>query len=188
MFEFDRREIERLLGLLDGRLRARGIAASVYVVGGAAIAMGVLDSRRTLDIDAIVSDPAVLVEAQSLSASEGIAPTWLNESAKPWVPPRPPDAMPRSQQPGLAVYRASDDHLLAMKLVAMRSRDALDIVVLAKRVGLGEEPSGYADLLERVYAGEGVLEQVLGVAGEDVRTEAMRRGEIAAALFRRAGG
>ncbi len=184
--EFARAEIERLLGLLDRRLHERGVAASVYVVGGAAIAVTVYDGRRTMDIDALVSDRLVLEEARLLAESEGIPPTWLNENAKPWVPPRPADATVPSKRPGLTIHWAPPEHLLAMKLVAMRPQDAPDIVALAHRLDLGGDAAAYADLLERVYAGEGLLQQVLGVTDEEVSTEAMRRGKIAAALVRRA--
>jgi len=44
--------------------QARG---SVYVVGGAAIAVTVRDQRRTVDIDAVVSDQVVLEEARLLA-------------------------------------------------------------------------------------------------------------------------
>ena len=42
--EFERCEIERLLGLLDARLQERGVPGSVCVVGGAAIAATVHDA------------------------------------------------------------------------------------------------------------------------------------------------
>ncbi len=182
MVEFDRAQIERLLAMLDRRLQERGVAASLYVVGGAAIAVTVSDLRRTLDIDALASDRAVMEEARLLAESEGIPPTWLNESAKPWVPPRPDRATIVPSRPGLTVHWAPAEHLLAMKLVAMRPQDAPDIAALAHQVGLGADPTAYADLLERVYSGEGALQQVLGVADDAVRSEAMRRGTIAARL------
>lgn len=185
---FDRTEIERLLGLLDRRLQERGVASSVYVVGGAAIAMTVHDARRTLDVDALVSDQVVLAEARLLAEAEGISPTWLNENARAWIPPRPPDATRPSKRPGLAIHWAPAEHLLAMKLIAMRTRDAPDIVALAQKIGLGQDPSAYADLLGRVYAGEGVLQQVLGVRDDEAHAEVMRRGEIAAALVGKARG
>jgi hypothetical protein len=179
---FERAEIERLLGLLDGRLRARGVAASVYVVGGAAIAVTVYDARRTMDVDALVSDRAVLEEARLLAELEGIPPTWLNENAKPWVPPRPAEATVTPARPGLTIHWAPPEHLLAMKLVAMRPQDAPDIAALARQIGLGTDPSAYADLLERVYSGEGALQQVLGMPEDAVSTEAIRRGRIAVRL------
>lgn len=188
LVEFDRAQIERLLGLLDERLQARGVRGSVYVVGGAAMAVTVSDQRRTVDIDAVVSDQVVLEEARLLAVDERIPRTWLNENAKPWVPPRPAAATVRPEKAGLAIHWASPEHLLAMKLVAMRPQDAPDIVALAKRLALGTEAAEYADLLERVYVGEDALQQVLSVPYASVRTEAVRRGEIAARLVGRERG
>ena len=51
--EFTREDIEDLLAALGARLQARGVAATVYVVGGAAIVLRDLSSdRRTADVDA----------------------------------------------------------------------------------------------------------------------------------------
>ena len=179
---FERGEIERLLGLLDARLQERGVPASVYVVGGAAIAMTVYDARRTIDVDALVSDPAVLEEARLVAEAERIPPIWLNENAKPWVPPRPPAATVHPTRPGLTVHVAPPEHLLAMKLVAMRPQDRPDIVALAQQLDLGTDAVAYADLLERVYDGEDALQNVLNVPEDSVRTEALHRGTIAAML------
>jgi hypothetical protein len=82
---------------------------------------------------------------------------------------------------------APPEHLLAMKLVAVRPQDQPDIVELAQQLGLGTEASAYAKLLERVYDGEDALHQVLNVPYDDVHIEAMRRGEIAAKLVSRQG-
>ncbi len=186
--ELGRDEIHRLLSLLDSRLQERGVPGSVYVVGGAAIAVTVNDARRTIDIDALVSDPVVLVEAELLAEVEKIPRGWLNENAKPWVPPRPVAATVSPKRPGLTIHWAPPEHLLAMKLIAMRPQDAPDIVALAQQIGLDTGAAAYADLLERVYDGEGVLEQLLDVTEGAVRTEALHRGRIAAALVRRAWG
>ncbi len=64
LFELDRGRVEVLLERLNLRLQARGIAATTYVVGGAAIALTVADSRRTADVDALVSDDAVFEEPE----------------------------------------------------------------------------------------------------------------------------
>lgn len=186
LVQFDRTEIERLLGLLDRRLRHRGVSASVYVVGGAAIAVTIYDARRTVDIDAVASDRAVLEEARLLAEVEHILPTWLNENARPWIPPRPPQASSAPKGPGLVVDWAPADHLMAMKLVAVRPQDAPDLLVLAQQLGLGQDATAYADLLERVYDGEDLLQQMLNVPHDQVRIEALRRGDIVVALLRRA--
>ena len=161
---FERGDIERLLGLLDDRMQAREARGSVYVVGGAAIAVTVRDQRRTVDIDAVVSDQVVLEEARLLAADEGIPRNWLNENAKPWIPPRPAAAIARPEKVGLTIHWAPPEHLLAMKLVAMRPQDSPDIVALAKDLGLGSDAGAYADLLERVYLDIDALQQVLGRA------------------------
>jgi hypothetical protein len=56
-YEFTAGEITALLAKLDERLRARGASASVFIVGGAAIAVGSSKYlRQTEDIDAITRD------------------------------------------------------------------------------------------------------------------------------------
>jgi hypothetical protein len=55
-----------------------------------------------------------------------------------------------------------------MKLVALRRQDFDDIVALAEELGMVEAPAeDFARLLRDVYAGEGVLEQILGVDPAD---------------------
>lgn len=179
---FKAEEIERLLGLLDARLRSRGVRASIYVVGGAAIAMTVVDTRRTADIDAVASEAAVMEEARLLADAEGIPTTWLNGDAGGWVPPRPAVAIAPPERLGLTVYYAPPEHLLAMKLIAARPQDKPDIIALSLALGLGEHPEEYADLLERVYHGEDALESVMGGRIEDVRAEALSLGEMAVGL------
>src|SRR5262245_20779935 len=102
-FETDRADIERLVGLLDERLRVRKVGATAYVVGGAAIAVTIIDARRTVDVDAVVSDPIVLEEARLLADAEHIRPMWLNENARAWIPPLPPVATKPRGTPGLTV-------------------------------------------------------------------------------------
>nr|WP_284288052.1 hypothetical protein [Angustibacter aerolatus] len=68
-------QIERLLEALGERLRAPGVAASVYVVGGAAIPVTVRDGRRTVDVDAVVSDHVVREEARALAEQRARPPS-----------------------------------------------------------------------------------------------------------------
>jgi len=64
----------------------------------------------------------------------------------------------------------------------MRPQDVPDIVAVARKVGLDTDAAAYADLLERVYEKEDVLEQLLDVPEGGVRTEALHRGSVAARL------
>ena len=57
MFEtptFDRSELVALFADLAGRLQRRGVRASIYVVGGAAMALVFDERRATRDVDSVV--------------------------------------------------------------------------------------------------------------------------------------
>ena len=137
---FTRDDIEGLLAALGARLQARGVAATVYVVGGAAIALrGISSDRRTAHVDALmVPEDVVLEEAREIASRRGIRSTWLNSAARPYVPPLSEPLQPRGA-PGLEVRTAPDEHLLAMKITAARGeRDMRDIIPLARRLGLSK--------------------------------------------------
>ncbi|NIK55717.1 DUF6036 family nucleotidyltransferase [Kribbella shirazensis] len=92
--EFQAGEIVDLLSELDQRLQARGISASIFVVGGAAIAVTSNDNpRRTEDIDAITRDETVVEEARAMASQRKLPEDWLNTSASSWMPPLPEDAL-----------------------------------------------------------------------------------------------
>jgi hypothetical protein len=169
--EFRASEIVDLLSELDKRLKARGISASIFVVGGAAIAVTSNDDpRRTEDIDAITRDQAVVDEAREMASQRKLPEDWLNTRASPWMPPLPEGALERGDTPGLHITYASDEFLLATKLVAQRRKDAVDIVALANRLDMGSASA--ADLeqvIHRYYTDEDSLEFILD--GDDIDRE-----------------
>lgn len=161
--EFRAGEIVDLLSELDNRLKARGISAAIFVVGGAAIAVTSNDDpRRTEDIDAITRDEAVLEEARAMASQRKLPEDWLNTRASSWMPPLPEDALQHDDAPGLHITYATDEFLLATKLIAQRRKDAADIVLLAERLNL-KDPS-VADLEQlicRHYTDRDALEFIL---------------------------
>lgn len=135
--EFNAEEITELLAELDARLRQRGVAASIFVVGGAGIAAtGARGGRLTEDVDAITHDPIVLDEAKTLARERGLPETWLNPNAMMWMPPLPSGVLDPPAEPGLRVLYADEGLLLATKLIAQRAKDADDVVALAERLEL----------------------------------------------------
>jgi hypothetical protein len=77
--------------------------------------------------------PAGRVVADEL----GLPSWWLNEQASVYVAPGGDAAAPHVfDHPGLRVSAASPEHLLAMKVLAARRRDAEDISYLVKHLGL----------------------------------------------------
>ncbi|MEV0807257.1 hypothetical protein [Micromonospora sp. NPDC050200] len=80
---------------------------------------------------------SVLDEARAVAAELGLPHWWLNEQASAYVAPGGDKAAPRVfDHPGLRVAAASPEHLLAMKVLAARRRDAEDIRFLVDHLGL----------------------------------------------------
>ncbi len=130
----DRSAIEVALRRLGERLARRGVVADLYVFGGAALALAYDARRATRDIDAVFQPHGVVLEEAAVVAEElGLPRWWLNEQAAMYGDP---DARRIFDHPGLRVAAASPEHLLAMKVLAARRRDAEDIGLLVQVLGL----------------------------------------------------
>lgn len=134
----DRSVIEDAFRRLGDRLARRGVVADLYVFGGAAMALAYDSRRSTRDIDAIFQPHGVVLEEAGAVADElGWPRWWLNEQASDFVAPGGDAEAPRIfDHPGLRVSAASPEHLLAMKVLAARRRDAEDIRFLVKHLNL----------------------------------------------------
>ncbi|MFC7501622.1 hypothetical protein [Nocardioides sp. GCM10030258] len=117
-------------------------------------------------MDALATDQAVYDEAAVIARQHGLPPTWLNPSAAPWIPPRPSKPLPVT--PGLHVEYAPLEHIMAMKMVAMRERDYPDIAELARSLGLAEaDGAAFEQLLRDAYGDEDILAMALGIRHDD---------------------
>ena len=134
----DRAGIEEAFRHLGERLAKRGVVADVYVFGGAAMALAYDSRRATRDVDALFKPHGIVQEeALAVAAELGLPSWWLNEQASSYVAPGGDSAAPRVfDHPGLRVFAASPEHLLAMKALAARPRDAEDIRQLTQALGL----------------------------------------------------
>jgi predicted nucleotidyltransferase len=97
------------------------------------------DSRRaTRDVDALFEPHGIVHdEALAVATELGLPRWWLNEQASSYVAPGGDPAASRVfDHPGLRVFAASPEHLLAMKAFAARPRDAEDIRQLIQVLGL----------------------------------------------------
>ncbi len=161
--EFDADQVAHLLAQLDARLRTSGVAAAVFVVGGAAIAAtGIRAGRLTADVDALTRDQAVIEEARALAVEEGLSASWLNTNAAVWMPPLPDGALDPPEHPGLRITYAEDGFLLATKLVAQRAKDADDVIALSSRLGLtGATPAQLEEHIRSYYTDPEALEFIL---------------------------
>jgi hypothetical protein len=134
----DRAAIENAFRRLGEKLARRGVVADVYIIGGAAMALAYDARRSTRDIDAVFKPHGiVLEEARAVAQELGLPQWWLNEQASAYIAPGgDPTAATVFEHKGLRVAAASPRHLLAMKVLAARRRDADDIHVLVQHLGL----------------------------------------------------
>jgi hypothetical protein len=185
-FEFSSDDVKDLLTQFDRRLAQRGIAASVVVVGGAAIAaMGLRGDRLTEDVDAITREESVLEEASRLAAEQGLPDNWLNRNASMWMPPLPDGVLEPPAGPGLRITYADAGFLFATKLIAPTCQGR------RRRRRSREEPQhagrATADELEAhirdYYTDHNALEFILD--GDDVDRELRYPAEDAARLLNR---
>ena len=122
---------------LSEELARRRATAHIYIVGGAAMALG-FDSRRlTHDVDALIREGHghVTDAVRTIGRSRGWSDTWLNAQAAQAIPwggdGRARTAFGDSH---LVVTAASAEHMLAMKVRAGRIKDYDDIVFLIGRL------------------------------------------------------
>ncbi len=133
----DRAGIEHAFRRLGERLARRGVVADLYVFG-AAMALAYDSRRATRDVDALFKPHGIVHEEALAVAAELGLPRWrLNEQASSYVAPSGDPAASRVfDHPGLRVFAASPEHLLAMKAFAARPRDAEDIRQLVRVLDL----------------------------------------------------
>lgn len=139
MEPFSADSLEDAFGELSRELQRRNVRAHIYVIGGAAMALGFDDRRQTMDVDALIKKGhGPVVEAvRRIGRRRGWPDTWLNEHAASAIP-RGKDRRARTAygDRNLVVTAASAEHLLAMKVRAARAKDREDIAFLAERLGL----------------------------------------------------
>lgn len=151
--ELSRDEILELLDELATRLAAAEVAARIYVVGGAAIALDWDARRSTRDVGAVLR-PALTVRdvAAQMAAERHLRIGWLSDAVTPWVPAESRAAPPRVhlRRGAVEVVTAPAAHLLAMKMAAFRATDMSDLRLLVRHLGMTRAPE-IAAACEQVY-------------------------------------
>lgn len=149
-------DVRSLLAELGRRLSARGVEATIYIVGGAAMALQFDTRRVTVDIDAIFHPEATVAEeARSMATEHDLPDDWLNNSARAFAPGDDVAAV-KLAVPGLAVAIASPAHLLAMKMAAFRPTDIADLRLLFDEL-LVQTAEEAADIALEVYGPDTVI-------------------------------
>jgi hypothetical protein len=151
----------------DRPLRAESIAAlleevaeelasdpgrRVVVVGGALLALHGL-REATRDVDSITAIDAELRDAVArVAIRHGLAPQWLNDRARPYLPVTfaEADCEVLIDRQGLTVLGAPLDQVFLMKLYASRAADVGDIEVLWEHCSF-ETPAEAAEAFHLAY-------------------------------------
>lgn len=145
-------EIRELLTELDAELWSRGKAATIFIVGGAAMALAYNADRATADIDGTFQPRDAVLSAAAAVASRrpGLDASWLSDGVSQMMPPTP-DGHPRSERigPALTISIASPEYVLAMKAMVTRhgQGDVDDAVTLCKLLHVASQ-----DQLETVVS------------------------------------
>ena len=129
--------MQRYLRLLGEELRRRGVTGEVLLVGGAVMLLVIGSRRTTRDIDAYFGGNAGVIReaARVVAEREGLPPDWINDGVKGFIYSQPPQTT-WLEHPGLRVFVANPDYVLAMKAVAGRPEDIQDILDLASYLKL----------------------------------------------------
>jgi hypothetical protein len=159
-----REDIEAGFRELGDLARTAGKVIDLAVYGGVAIILSFDARPATRDVDAVArGDPQFVREAVAqIARSRGWTERWLNDAVKGFLSERDSQSLtlfrtyPSEATPGLRVYLARPEYLLAMKCIAMRvdqsesSRDRDDIKALITHLGLTRTDQ-VLDIVTRYY-------------------------------------
>jgi hypothetical protein len=152
--EFTAADMRDLLRDLDAELQRIGKAATIFIVGGAAMALAYNADRASADIDGTFEPRDVVLDAAAVVARRrNLDRNWLSEGVRDFMPPEPDDH-PRSERigPALVIEIASPEYVLAMKSMTTRKSDGdlADAVYLCRMLGIADEAS-LGDTVRRYF-------------------------------------
>ena len=150
MADLSKRDIERLLELLNEELRSSSVNGEIYLVGGAVMCLVFGARESTRDVDAYFEPTKKIREAAArVAVQSGVDEHWLNDAVKGYLSARGPFST-YLELSNLRVFCADANYLLAMKCLAMRIgeqfQDLDDVRYLLRHIGVRE----YEDAMEIV--------------------------------------
>ncbi len=166
---FTREDIESAFAELGKLAHSEAKVVDLAVFGGVAMMLTFPARPATHDVDAVaLSDGSFIRKAvQEIAASRGWPDDWLNDAVKGFLSPlqREPDSLtlfrtyPSEQEPGLRVFVARPEYLLAMKCIAMRidtldaAPDIADIEILVRHLDITKAVQ-VLDIVAQYYPNE----------------------------------
>jgi hypothetical protein len=176
MTVLDGDRVRALFHELSDSLAQRGESASLFVVGGAAMALAYDNSRATRDVDALfVPAPVVREIAEQIATVHDLEPDWLNDAAKGFLPGNDTNPTVVFESEHLLVHVPSPRYLLAMKLHASRDERDLDDAATLMSVLKLTTPDQALDVLTGYYPASQLLPRHRYTAQEVADRTAARR-------------
>jgi hypothetical protein len=180
MVEFTAEDIESLLAALEMELRRRGLGGTIFIVGGAAMALAYNASRSTGDIDGVLRPrDEILDAAAAVASARGLPPHWLSDGVTQIHMPDRRDENPSTRVigPSLTVEIASAEYVLAMKALSTRhsTGDLEDAVVLCGILGISDELQ-IERVVRKFYGSHGVMFGAQELWFERIAEAVARRG------------
>jgi hypothetical protein len=156
----DQKLLRRAFELLAKHLKRRGVVGEVHVFGGAAMVLAFNSRQATRDVDAVFApDTYVLEAAREVAIELGLPKSWLNNQASSYVSGVAGRGTPVFDHANLRVMVTPIEHLLAMKVRAVRAvRDADDIRVLLNELKITKMSQVIA-VVNKYFANEPLSER-----------------------------
>lgn len=135
----NREDIKKYLRMLGQELQAKQVTGEILVADGVVVLLDLLDPELSDgdDIDTYFGrDGAAIHEAiATIADREGLSHDWLHHALKDFFTQSSREKW--LEYPGLRVYLAPTDYVLAMEMaIAGSSQDAEDIKILAEKLRL----------------------------------------------------
>jgi predicted nucleotidyltransferase component of viral defense system len=152
-----RKEISAVLDEIGRRMEAMGLIAEFAVFGGSAIALtfDFRDSTSDIDFMPISGNMDALSEiAREIGVERGFVDGWFNDAVEIFASDNPEYRLVGEfplENPGIRVFSASPQYILAMKVMSMRSsmvaNDFKDVWHLVDEIGVttADEVIGIVD-------------------------------------------
>lgn len=135
------------IAALGEDLQRRGIAAKLYIVGGAVMVLAHDSRDATMDVDGdSYPRDTVMEAAREIARLRDLPDDWLNAAANGFIPVfKSPEWRPLYRFGSLEVLTADDRTMLAMKIRASRGRrDEPDIALLLTSCGVTTVEQAFA--------------------------------------------
>jgi hypothetical protein len=135
------------MAALGEDLKRRGVAAKLYIVGGAVMVLAHDSRDATMDVDGdFYPRDTVMEAAREIARLRDLPDDWLNAAANGFIPVfKSPEWRPLYRFGSLEVLAADDRTMLAMKIRASRGRrDEPDIAVLLISCGVTTVEQAFA--------------------------------------------